>query len=93
MKQSIIVLAIYHVISKKVTGKTISQLISEAKLRLAQDLLANTNMPISEIAEQIGYTSESHFFKLFKNNYQITPDHYRRLMSTSQYNVKKPRNT
>lgn len=66
---------------KKTTGKTISQLITDEKLHLAQDLLANSNHSISDIAEQVGYASESHFFRTFKDHYQITPNHYRQLMT------------
>lgn len=65
---------------KKTTGKTISQIITEEKLHLAQDLLVNTNSSISDITEQVGYASESHFFRIFKDHYQITPNHYRQLM-------------
>ncbi|MBS4462135.1 helix-turn-helix domain-containing protein [Aerococcaceae bacterium zg-B36] len=66
---------------KKATGKTISELISEEKLRLAQNLLTTTSHSITDIAYQVGYSSESHFFRLFKQRYGITPKHYRNLMS------------
>lgn len=65
---------------KKTTGKTISQLITDEKLRLAQNLLANSETAITEISSMIGYASESHFFRLFKEHYDITPKHYRDLM-------------
>lgn len=65
---------------RKTTGKTISQHITEEKLKLAQRLLATTSLAIDEIADQIGYSSESHFYRIFKKQYQITPSHYRKLM-------------
>ncbi|MFC3928660.1 AraC family transcriptional regulator [Streptococcus caprae] len=65
---------------KKTTGQTISQLLLAEKLRLAKDLLATSDLPIATIADQIGYASESHFFRIFKENYHITPNHYRQLM-------------
>ena len=65
---------------RKTTGRTISQHITEEKLKLAQRLLATTSLAINEIADQIGYSSESHFYRIFKKQYQITPSHYRKLM-------------
>ncbi|MBD3949156.1 helix-turn-helix domain-containing protein [Tuanshanicoccus lijuaniae] len=66
---------------KKATGKTISVIIAEEKMRFAQHLLATTNYPITTIANQAGYSSESHFYRLFKQHYSITPKHYRELMT------------
>lgn len=65
---------------KRVTGKTVTQLITYQKLRNSQDLLIRSNKPVSEISELVGYFSESHFFRIFKEYYQIIPNHYRKLM-------------
>lgn len=66
---------------KKTTGITISELIMQEKLRMAQILLATSNLLISDIINQIGYSSESHFFKIFKEKFGITPNYYRELMT------------
>lgn len=65
---------------KEQTGKTISQLITDEKLILAEKYLSETTKTISEIAEIINYQSESHFYRLFKNRFQLTPKQYRRLL-------------
>lgn len=66
---------------KKTTGQTISQLIAEEKLTLAQQLLLNTDWTIRAIAEEAGYQSESHFHRLFKEKNAITPAQYRTWMT------------
>lgn len=67
---------------KKKTGLTVSQHIIQAKLNEAQRLLAYTKIPISEISTLVGYQSESHFFRVFKEQYELTPLDYRKLMKS-----------
>lgn len=43
------------------------------KFRYARNLLQNTDMSVSEIAYEIGYSNLSHFFSGFKRHYGITP--------------------
>jgi len=65
---------------KEQTGKTISQLITDEKLILAEKYLSETTKTISEISEIVNYQSESHFYRLFKNRFQLTPKQYRHLL-------------
>ncbi|MGG5371894.1 AraC family transcriptional regulator [Enterococcus sp. AZ196] len=65
---------------KEQTGKTISQLITDEKLALAERYLSETTKTISEISEMINYQSESHFYRLFKKRFQLTPKQYRLLL-------------
>lgn len=65
---------------KKQTGKTISQLITDEKLILAEKYLSETSKTISEISEMVNYQSESHFYRLFKKRFQLTPKQYRLLI-------------
>ena len=41
-------------------------------------LLQNTEMQVSDIAAQVGYESEGYFYRLFKNQYGVTPLEYRK---------------
>jgi len=47
------------------------------RLSAAKDLLANTDMTITEIAQAVGYISTSTFSRVFKNSENITPTEYR----------------
>lgn len=47
--------------------------LRENKFRYARNLLQNTDMSVSEIAYEIGYSNLSHFFSGFKRHYGLTP--------------------
>lgn len=61
-----------------------SQLIKECKLNYARDYLLNSNYTVDEIAEKIGFYDRSHFDKVFKNQYNITPKNYRERYKNKQ---------
>lgn len=52
--------------------------IKEQKLLKAMQLLVSTDFSISEICYEVGFTDTSHFSKLFKMKYKITPSCYRK---------------
>lgn len=64
---------------KKSTGQNFSGIVKTIKLQKATTLLLETNKTISEIVEEIGYTDNSHFYKLFKQHYGMTPIQYKEL--------------
>ena len=49
-----------------------------ARMDCAAKLLRTTKLPISRIAEQVGYQSEPAFFKAFARHYGMTPHTYRK---------------
>jgi AraC-like DNA-binding protein len=63
---------------RKETGLSFSQLLMEARLRIASEMLANSNLNISEIIDVIGYLEPSRFYKNFKKKYKMTPLSYRK---------------
>lgn len=48
------------------------------RLKIAQELLSNTNMKISEIAENCGFKYDSYFIRQFTNKLGISPAAYRK---------------
>ncbi|TQV82413.1 helix-turn-helix domain-containing protein [Exilibacterium tricleocarpae] len=52
--------------------------LTEWRMHLAGDLLTDTKLPISSIAERIGYGSEAALTKAFKQFYQLPPGEVRR---------------
>ena len=46
---------------------------------MAEKLLSNTEMPITQIIEQIGYNNINNFYRRFKLLNGITPSAYRNL--------------
>ncbi|TFW29275.1 helix-turn-helix domain-containing protein [Duganella callida] len=51
------------------------------RLKRAEELLRQTDMPVKTITARLGYRSRSHFSKLFKDAYGIDPEQFRRQRS------------
>lgn len=64
-------------IFKKFIGETITDHLNTIRLNWAKTFLENSSTSISSIAEEIGFTSESYFIKLFKKKFNLSPAQYR----------------
>ncbi len=62
---------------KRKEGVTILQYINDLKLQKARQLLAETEMPIKDIASALGFTSTGYFGRFFKSKQGMTPNAYR----------------
>lgn len=62
---------------KQISGVTPHVYLANLRLERARKLLAETALPISEIASMVGYQSQSHFTKMFKSVTGVTPRAYR----------------
>lgn len=63
---------------KQVTGLTLVEYINNIRIKAAQQLLIQTELPISKIAEKIGYESQTHFGRMFKKITGTTAMKYRK---------------
>lgn len=54
-----------------------SAYLNQVRLKQAELLLKTTNLPVTEICINCGFSSPSYFTKLFKSEYGITPKEYR----------------
>ena len=52
--------------------------ITQWRMQIARQLLADTGAPMIDIAEQAGYNSEAAFGRVFKKHFDIAPASYRR---------------
>lgn len=62
----------------KELGKTFSEILLEQRMERAVALMNGTNLPISDIAELLGYSNNSNFYKAFREYYHISPREYMR---------------
>lgn len=62
---------------KKQTGKKYIDYLNYVRIENAKRLLTTTNMKISEISSQVGYSGYTYFLKLFSANTGLTPKEYR----------------
>ena len=58
-------------------GKSPIEVLTELRMRMAASLLAQTELKVAEIAERVGYRSESAFNRRFVTNYNMTPGRMR----------------
>jgi len=59
-------------------GVPVHSYIMAARLEQARKLLATTSQPISRIAEDCGFSNQSHFTSCFRSAHAATPGQYRR---------------
>jgi AraC-like DNA-binding protein/mannose-6-phosphate isomerase-like protein (cupin superfamily) len=67
---------------KKTTGFTFSNYLTLTRIKEAQRLLRETQLPISEIAWKCGFDNLSHFGKTFKKTSHMSPRDYRKQYRT-----------
>ncbi len=62
---------------KKETGMSMKEYLWNERLRVSEGLLAQTELPVTEIALRVGYSSLSAFNRLFKKRTDLNPSEYR----------------
>lgn len=65
---------------KQYTGKNFVNYLKELRMNEAKRLLAETDMRVIEISQQVGYENEKHFMKTFKKECGVSPTEYRKNM-------------
>ena len=61
---------------KMLTGMTATNFIRKTRVEMAEKLIKQGNMNISEVVYSIGFTSRSYFSKIFKKRYNCSPKYY-----------------
>ena len=62
---------------KAAHGLTVHNYIERARMSAALSRMENSDMPIQEIAREVGYKNPSQFAKIFRRNYGVSPKEYR----------------
>ena len=63
---------------KAATGDSPFQFVTRTRMKRAKELLRKTRLPISDIAERVGYRRPSHFSARFRSVLGCRPDAYRK---------------
>jgi two-component system response regulator YesN len=71
----------FSTIFKRETGEGFSKYLTRVRMERAKELLQETNLPVSEICELIGYNDIKHFTGAFKKMTSLSPGQYRKLYS------------
>ncbi|QLE00135.1 helix-turn-helix transcriptional regulator [Galbibacter sp. BG1] len=62
---------------KLLYGTTVKDYIRDVRLDMAEELIKNTDLSISEVVYSIGLTSRSYFSKIFKKKFDCSPKKFR----------------
>ena len=70
--------AYFSRIFKKQVGINLIDYIKEKRIREAARLLRDSSLTVEDVMSRVGYTDKNHFYKNFKEIYQMTPAAYRK---------------
>lgn len=62
---------------KERTGENLSTYVERLRMEKAAELLAESKLPIANIASHVGYNSNNTFYKAFRRIYGVSPSVYR----------------
>lgn len=63
---------------RREVGMSIADYITKERMKLAFDLLKNTDLPVGDVALRAGYENYSYFLTLFRRNTGMRPSEYRK---------------
>ena len=66
----------FHSTFKRAIGKTLRDYIEEQRIKKAINLLLTTNLSLTQIAFDCGFSSQSYFSYVFKRRMNVTPREY-----------------
>ena len=61
-----------------IDGQSLSDYVRNFRLEKAAQLLLTSNMNIQEVMNEVGFVNSSHFTKVFKLKFEMTPTEYKR---------------
>jgi TolB-like protein/AraC-like DNA-binding protein len=73
---------------KKETGLSASQFIRNIRLRKAQEYLEQTDMTVSEISYEVGFSNSSYFIKCFREEFGFPPGESRKISENPPENER-----
>jgi AraC-like DNA-binding protein/mannose-6-phosphate isomerase-like protein (cupin superfamily) len=68
---------------KKATGQSFDTYLNRFRISKAQALLASTDLPITRVGQDVGFSDQSYFGLVFRRLLQITPRDYRKQVQIS----------
>ncbi len=64
-------------LTKKYLNLTPNEYVTQIRMEFAYSFITSTSIGFEDISDRIGFSSYSHFYKLFKNKYHISPSQLR----------------
>jgi YesN/AraC family two-component response regulator len=63
---------------RKYTGESLQSYISASRIKLVGQRLMQSNLTVSEIAAELGYTDESHLSRQFRKHHGLSPTEFKK---------------
>ena len=63
---------------KEQTGENLNSYLNNIRIEKSKELLVNTDMTISEVAKNVGFTNNSSFIRVFKKHTSTTPGSFKK---------------
>ena len=60
------------------TGRTYKELLQEKRMQQAVYMLTNSEVPVTDVIESVGYDNTSYFYRKFRERYGVSPKEYRK---------------
>lgn len=73
--------AYFSSLFKKEAGCTFLEYVTETRMKKAKEMLKETNLNVSTICEEVGYSDVKHFTKSFTKYTGLKPNEYRKIYS------------
>ena len=70
-------------IFKQEENESLTNYIRIRRVRIAQKMLAETNRPLEDICQAVGFTYNTYFFQTFKSVTGVSPTQYRKRVTNS----------
>lgn len=64
---------------KTETGSTFKELLQQKRLHQAARLIRETMLPVTDIITAVGYDNTSFFYRVFREEFHLTPKEYRKV--------------
>ena len=78
----------FHKLFKASTGKTLHEYVEDQRIKKSINLLISTNLTLTQIAYECGFSSQSYFSYAFKKKIGSTPREYAKKIQLKYENVK-----
>ena len=69
---------------KEETGEGFVEYLTRLRIEKAKELLSETDMPMKEICQEVGYPDPNYFSRIFKKNYGVTPTEYKERLKNAK---------
>lgn len=71
-------------IFKREVGVNVPDYIHEKRVRRAKELLSTTDLPLNDVAQQVGYSTAWTMNRIFKRVVHMTPGAWRQVAQSNQ---------